>query len=76
MTVIFFLLNNFILLFLCLTIIYFLWKYPRTRFKKLFEVRNYKLVKYALKNNYNIYYNYFLYSIYYSCIFIEIFKSK
>lgn len=91
MTVIFFLLNNFILLFkiillvfvrlffipnpfvkyillfLCITTIYILCKYPRTRFKRLSEVRNYKLnkiTKYALKNTREHIYNVLVISIF------------
>lgn len=103
MTVIFFLLNNFILLFkiillvfarlflipnpfvkyilllLCLTTIYILWKYPRTRFNKLSEVRNHKLnklTKYALKNKLEHIYNIFVITIFCVVFTIVIFLLR
>ena len=62
----FFLPNPFVkylLLVLFIFIIYLFLLYPRTRFKKLSQLRNYKynkLMKYALKNTFEHVYNIFI----------------
>lgn len=58
---------KYVLLCLCLIIIYCLYKYPRTRFKKLSQVRNYKfnkLLRYAIKNKIEHIYNIFIITLF------------